>query len=194
MKRRIRVAAFPLAAAATLFASCVLMSCAGNPGPQTGDSQDTDTDTDTVADCPDLPRIDWLSEPGADPLVDGDTVTMVHGPQGGWHIGLNAGIRGNRALVFHPYVERVLSGEQLAGDGNAYELVLADWDGEACTGRMIGMVAYLDDPEGVNQEVICGLVGQQLRLGLTATDPAAQETVEASVLVVAQADPTDDCG
>ncbi|MFT4626879.1 MAG: hypothetical protein ACI8PZ_005560 [Myxococcota bacterium] len=168
----------------------VLLACT-DPAPSK-DSGDLPA-VEAVTTCPEPPRIDTLSEPDGVPLADGDTVTMVHGPQGGWHVGLSAVIRGSKALTLQPMVTRVDTGEALAGAENAFGVFLWDWDEETCIGGMQGMIAYLDDPGAVDQAYICGLVGLELDVRLSATDPETGAADEVGVRVIAALDPLDSC-
>jgi hypothetical protein len=130
-----------------------------------------------------------MAEPNGAPLVDGDSVELAHGPQGGWHVAVNAGVTGPTTIRFQPVVTVVSTGLQVGGDDNAYDLRLWNRDDAACSGEMRGMIAYLDDDPIVDQAFICSLEGELLQLDLMAGD----EPVLASVEVVGRLDPRDEC-
>jgi hypothetical protein len=158
-------------------------------------SMSTPTSAPTEVVCDEPLAIEWISEPGGDPLTDGDSVLLEHGPQGGWHVALHAGIVGAdaRSVVAHASVTLASTGDALAGDDNSFVLGMFGWAPDSCAGTMRGMLAYLDDPPGVDQAFVCGLVGQDLVVSLTVADHAgvAEDAVE--VQVVGVADPTDEC-
>lgn len=74
-------------------------------------------------------------------LNSGDSVTMVHGPQGGWHVlgSAKAGNMGQNVSI-HYTIHDVPSGEQIAN--NTYTLALRMDD--ECSGHFPGMYAYLN--------------------------------------------------
>lgn len=145
--------------------------------------------------CQRILAIEWISEIGGVPLSDGDPVTLVHGSQGGWHIALDAGIAGSasKSVLVGATVERLATGEQLAGEDNDFGLPLFDWAWQTCEGELRGMVAYLDDLPGVTLDAICRLVGQELSVTLTVEDIERSTPTERTIRVVARADPEDPC-
>ena len=74
-------------------------------------------------------------------LNSGDAVTMVHGPQGGWHI-LGSAKAGNmgQLVSIHYTIHDVASGARIAN--NTYTLALKMDD--ECSGHFPGMYAYLN--------------------------------------------------
>lgn len=158
-------------------------------------TETTPTTTPTMVSCQQSLTIDWISEAGGAPLSDGDAVTMAHGPQGGWHITVSAGILGatDNYVLGHVAAEVISTGEQLAGDDNTFWLPLFNWEGQTCAGTMTGMLAYLDDPPDIDQVRICTLGGEQLRLHLSVEGPDGIMVDETEVIVVAHNDPGDDC-
>ncbi|MFT5454265.1 MAG: hypothetical protein ACI9K2_000741 [Myxococcota bacterium] len=153
--------------------------------------QTTPSDPDGRCDHP--PRIDWLSEPAGDPLADGDPVQLVNGHQGGWHIALNASVRGPRDLWMHPVITRADTGEQLAGEDNTLTVRLWAWDPSTCIGLLTGLQARIDEPTHMDRDAICALAGARLNLMLEVTDLESDASATASVQVVAIPDPDDDC-
>ncbi len=184
----------------TLLALVALIACSGgapqsSPPTPLPPTEPTPTPPATPpAVCAEPLTIEWINETGGPPLSNGDAVTMAHGPQGGWHIAIQARIRGaaEDSVRGHAVVEVVSTGEQLAGDDNTFPLAMFDWEAATCTGTMSGMLAYLDDPPDIDQSRICELEGQQLRLFLDVEDAAGTVT-ELEVVVVASTDPGDDC-
>jgi hypothetical protein len=116
---------------------------------------------------------------------------LVHGIQGGWHIGVGGEARGPRDLDMHASVVLVSTGEQLAGDDNTFRLRLSGH--RDCQGTVIGMLAYLDDPPGVDQAMVCSWVGEEVDVTLTLTDPLTGASDALTTRVVTVADPDDDC-
>jgi hypothetical protein len=175
-------------------AALFVLSCSVADGPGEGAARGRSPggQHDAGASCPVQPEILWLSESAAEPLIEGDTVTLVHGPQGGWHVGLDTRIHGRPTQYFEPYVFLAKTGEQLAGADNGFQLPLWGFDDSTCTGDMAGMFAYLDDSPEIDQGFICGLVGQELLVGLVVTDELGA-AAEVSVVVVATPDPADPC-
>ena len=145
-----------------------------------------------VPPCTDPPDLFFLTEPGAR-WDQGDPATMVHGIQGGWHIGLTGDAHGPQTLDVAVRITQVSTGIQLAGDDNDFRMRLLSYDDEACEGTLTGMIAYLDDPGGVDQPYICSRVGEELHIWLSLTDPETGRSDSEEVTVVAVADPDDDC-
>jgi hypothetical protein len=133
-----------------------------------------------------------------EPLQDGASVTMVHGPQGGWHVE-TAGLVTASAVevsVLPRIVAPSLEDLQIAGDQQPTYLALALYDAAVCEGQFYGVRAYLDDVDpsalGMNfQEFICSLEGVELELSVDVSDLSTQETASSSVTVVAQLDSSD---
>jgi hypothetical protein len=154
------------------------------------------TDPDpTVAECAEPLGIAWIAEPGGPELAAGDPVVLAHGPQGGWHVAVNAGIVGATTgnVLAGAVVERAATGDQLAGDDNRFGLAVWGWSPSTCAGDLRGMLAYLDDLPGVDQDFVCGLVGERLRLQLQIEDLEGEGADAVELEVVAVADPADPC-
>lgn len=130
------------------------------------------------------------------PLAAGDEVTMVFGPQGGWHVDVAARVTGATADVeVRPTVRRVTDGLQLAGEQAASLLLLAGHDEETCTGDALGVRAFLDDaaPSLPYPDFICSLDGSPLEVSVEVSDFAGRSG-DASLEVIARTDPNQDCG
>jgi hypothetical protein len=191
----------------------VLVGCDGcaSDDAEDDDAGDDTDDTDGAVD-------DCLAEPmtltpgtGAAAyvaLADGDPVTIMHGPQGGWHIETAGYVQHSvQALSLHPKVTAVALGLGLAGTelpdttadppeaGDLPEFkALAFYSDATCDGQFWGVRAFVDDvvtpPNGMTyQEFICSLENQELLLEITASDLANGRSVTSSVTVVAQLDP-----
>jgi hypothetical protein len=136
-------------------------------------------------------------------LNPGDPVTIVYGPQGGWHVWTAGRVTGlGPTLRVLPGLTDLATGTPIAGlaDTDDTTILLADFDG--CSGSFAGQRAIIDDwvpPEGPLIDYICGLAGTPLRLDLavaplldstaTATGVPFAPVLTASVEVVAADDP-----
>lgn len=138
------------------------------------------------------------------PLADGDVVTLVTGPRGGFWIdtALRVQRTTGQVLVF-PTVTLVATGQVVSGiqgrydTNNVYIPLVATGD---CRGEAWGLRAYLNDfaptePPYDNgpvwMEEICALAGQTARIDWTVTDLVNERVGEASVEVVLESDPID---
>jgi len=86
----------------------------------------------------------------------------------------------------------VRTGEQLAGADNTYAMILQDHDPLTCEGDLIGVIAYLDDVP-VDLDAICALVGEEVVVGLTVTDPATGASDRFERTLITAPDPDDPC-
>ena len=124
-------------------------------------------------------------------LADGQQLTMVHGPQGGWHMLGSGRVTNTRDVVGFLYtIEAVESGVQVSW--NQYYVQLASVGD--CTGAYPGMYGYLDvaalaDGDADTPPEI--LAGQEMRLDLTVTDPDGRTATD-SRTVIAALDPMDE--
>jgi len=160
----------------------------GSSTPTADTAPSTDSATPSCGD----PQILSFSEAGAD-WAAGDPATLVHGPQGGWHVGFDARVRADRVLVAHAEVTRLDTGEVIAGEANTFTMVLFDHDTTSCEGDLVGVIAYIDDPDNVDQDYICDLAGSEVRVVLEVTDPDTGSSDQAEQTVVTRADPGDSC-
>jgi hypothetical protein len=173
---------------------------------------DTDTDTDTDADADPCAGVPFgvtaaTGGYGYQALAEGDPVTVVHGPQGGWHIWAGGAVTGGYGTVaVLPSVSVAVDGTVLAGDQPAQLVPLLP---STCGGTFFGVYAYLDDfsVTGVpNQQVICQLDGVDLDLtveiwtdfddldgdSFLSRDELSGQTASSTVRVTAARDPYDE--
>ena len=61
-----------------------------------------------------------------------------------------------------------------------------------CEGDLIGVIAYLDDVP-VDLDAICALVGEEVVVGLTVTDPATGASDRFERTLITAPDPDDPC-
>lgn len=142
-----------------------------------------------VVDCgADLPQIRVTeSRDIGVPLEDGDDVTLVHGPQGGWHVEVGVVV-----VDPEPRVELVLEIEALGEEvvRNEYSFRVNEHDG--CTGHREGLFGFLDVSALVDGEANTPpelLVGEELHL--TATVVGSQGTAVREVRLLGVPDPKD---
>jgi len=123
-------------------------------------------------------------------LSAGDPVTMVHGPQGGWHI-----LGSLRARHIHPVVDisytiqSPFHSETVSM--NNYRVLLTE--GDDCTGTFLGMYGYLiglpgEDFENIYIPDLLG--GHTLELRMDIRDLNGVE-LTSTVEILAELDPID---
>lgn len=168
-------------------------------------SDDSGTDTTAGDDDDDVVYTGCLAggisvDPGTGPdafvaLSSGDEVTLVHGPQGGWHIDVAGMVSNTEELVQvdATFVD-TSSGTLVAGDQTGVRQALVGWDDTGCSGTFYGVRTFVDDiAANVTQADICALEGAELELTLTVTalegDPPA--VAEVTTMVTAVLDPAD---
>jgi hypothetical protein len=131
-------------------------------------------------------------------LADGDVVTMIHGPQGGWHVWTSVVTHGSEPEVrIRPAIEAPDLGIRVT-DPDLESFVALVYDDAACEGTHWGERAYLDTdrdsgPKGL--EFVCSLDGQNLELTVEVADLVSGRSASGTVSVVAALDPVDvaDC-
>lgn len=127
------------------------------------------------------------------PLVEGQEVVMVHGPQGGWHVDVAARVHHvGQYVAVTPALHLVAHQEQIAGDQQAEYLELPDWTEEGCAGTFWGKRAFLDDHPGTDQRFICSLAGERAILSVVVVDLEDQRQARASGEVTLALDPNDE--
>jgi hypothetical protein len=104
------------------------------------------------------------------PLQPGDAVTMVHGPQGGWHILGSALVQNSAPIVSLHFTIHTLDGGALIAD-NTYRVLLVE--NPPCGGSFPGMYAYLNvsalaEGEADTPPELLG--GARLKMRIEATD------------------------
>jgi hypothetical protein len=160
---------------------------------------DTDVDTDTDIDdsgepvgCEDLPpRVEvGTGEAEYRPLLEGDSVVMVHGPQGGWHMLGSVRVHSMDPIVeVHFTIHDEPSGVQVSD--NTYRVAVVQ-DGE-CTGYYPGMYGYLDVSDLAAGDITTPpglLAGHTMILTMNVTDYSGLTATEER-RVVAQLDSID---
>lgn len=165
-------------------------SVGGDPVPE--DCEVTPTDTGLPADC--LCDDATLEVGGGaltfEPLAEGSPVTMVHGPQGGWHVLASARFTNLHAIVGIEYVITVAADGTVISD-NFYRVQMVR-DVE-CGGFYPGMYGYLDvralatGDRDTPPELLADV---PLVLSLTATDTEGRVATD-TIDVVAALDPVD---
>lgn len=186
-------------------ALCCLAACSGGgTGSDTATTPDTDTPTDTdVTDtdattpsdpcaAPVTLAIDNDEAAFSEPLAAGSAVTMVFGPQGGWHIWFAGDVGGaSQNVTVDTRVTQKDTGVVI-GDATV-ALALRYFDAEACTGQFAGVYGYLNAMQPASGssylDYICSLEGDTLTLEVTVTDAADGDVGVATVDVRAALDP-----
>ncbi len=130
-----------------------------------------------------------------EPRVDGDAVTMVHGPQGGWHIDLAGEITGSsRTVELVPSIVEATQMVSIAGLDQADGPVrLEGWTAKRCTGTFHRLRAVIDDvePGGSYQRFICTLEGNPFDVSVEITDLESGESLTAGFRARGALDPDD---
>ena len=124
------------------------------------------------------------------PLTDGADATMVHGPQGGWHVLGSARMSNFSPIVRIHYTVTVEATGAIVADNN-YRVEMRT-DGE-CSGYYAGMYGYLDVRELADGELDTPpelLAGQELRLTMEVADEQGAAATD-SLMVIAALDPMD---
>jgi hypothetical protein len=131
------------------------------------------------------------------PLIDGDTVTLVHGPQGGWHVETGGLVdRSESEVSIMPQVTVPDLGDlRIAGDQEPTYIALVGYDDTKCQGTFSDVNAFIDTEAGTtgldDQAFICSLVGKTLMVTVTVSDILSGRTGADTVSVIAQPDPVD---
>jgi hypothetical protein len=128
-----------------------------------------------------------------EPLADGDTITIVHGPQGGWHVETAGFVeRSQREITILPTL-RTETGQQITTNSQPEFKALVGYDEAVCQGTFYNVRAFVDDTAGPStaQENICLLEGRTLELSLTVGDIVSDRETTTTVNVVAALDPID---
>ena len=156
---------FPLTATLCLFG----LGCSGSDADSNGTGH-----TDEL--CDEGPTV---VEPGVSEfelqlLTGGESISMVHGPQGGWHVDTAAMVHGTGDVIqIIPSLILTENGESIAGLEQVPETVaLGAYDDQTCQGSVIAIRAYVDDVQRdpPYSDFICTLHGRDVDLTLTVTD------------------------
>ena len=167
-----------------LSAALLLLGCTGDH-PQ--DSNDT-ADPSCFADAPALTigsgEYDWVD------LSQQSPVTMVHGPQGGWHMLGSARIDHTEPIVRILFTIKVKDSGVVIADNTYTVQMIRDQD---CSGYYPGMYGYLDVSELADGEADTPpelLSNQPVIMEMTAEDLEGRSAT-ASLEVIAVPDPVD---
>ncbi len=123
-------------------------------------------------------------------LGDHDPVTMVHGPQGGWHIAGSVHVE-NTDPVVDVHFSIIESQSGLLVSNNTYRVMLEPRG--ACAGEFMGMYGYLfvyEMIDGLRDTPPELLTDHDLVMVMEVTDASGRHG-EASMVVVAAMDPAD---
>jgi hypothetical protein len=108
------------------------------------------------------------------PIDDATELTMVHGPQGTWHLDLAASLTGSTPKVMvSPRVTLIDEGIVLALEQDVLYAEVVNYDEDTCAGTVPGVRAFLDDhtpTSGTILEFICDLEGRELEIEVSATE------------------------
>ncbi len=170
-----------------MWLSLLWMACTGSTESGADDSEDTGP-------CAGEARVEIGD--GTDPfvpIVEDGSVTMVHGPQGGWHMLAGVRVTNTDDIVSIAYTIQTESDGVVVSDNN-YRVQLRD-EGN-CQGTYWNMYGYLDASvlaEGeldTPPELLCGA---PLRMRIAVEDGAGKGA-SAELRITAAADPLDNCG
>lgn len=101
---------------------------------------------DTAATCEDAPSAVEVGNGGVDhaPFEDGAPITMVHGPQGGWHVWVSIALTNfDPAVDIHVTITDLTRGDQLS-DLNYTMQTPAPVDCTSALGGLFGFLPYDD--------------------------------------------------
>ncbi len=128
-------------------------------------------------------------------LTGGETVQMVHGPQGGWHVDTAALIGGSGEVVqIIPAINLTESGLSIAGIEQVPQTVaLAAYDDTVCEGNIIKIRALIDDVDHPvpYSNYICSLDGKEVELTQTVTDVVTGNIGTGTARFILRIDPAD---
>lgn len=170
-----------------------LVGCSGS---DTGDGT-TDSGTDGGACGGDLAVVPGTGATGFVQLNPGDPVTMVHGPQGGWHVETAGFVTSSlQNVAVAPTLFASSLAMQIAGDQQDQFIALAQYSAEGCSGQFSGVRAFVDDVDSSTlgldyQQFICSLEGQTLELTIAIEDVGSGTSATATQTVTAQLDTAD---
>lgn len=175
----------------------LLAACSGDGGTDEGGSDAATTEPATGC-AADLSVEIGTGALAYEPLEDGDTVTIVHGPQGGWHIetGAIVSATAQEVSILPRIVVPSLGDVQIGGDQQPQFQALTLYDAAVCSGQFYGVRAFVDDleppPDGLTyQEFICSLEGLELEFSVEVSELGADGIGSDSVTVVAALDSSD---
>ena len=135
-----------------------------------------------------------------EPLEDGAAVTMVNGPQGGWHVwtsgqlvGLGPVVSVLATLVDELSAIPIAGSDDLPVTLDLSEAGTGTFTPGTCEGSFFGQFAYIDDARPMGNDsyldLICMLEGRPLAFSAKVTDEVTGAVVSDSVRVRARLDP-----
>lgn len=125
-------------------------------------------------------------------------VTMVHGPQGGWHIWTSISAQfAEQDVALLPTITIPSEGDlKISSTTAPGDFVALKYDVDTCTGTYVGQQARLDpsvvaaNPDNW-QSVVCGWAGETVHLRLDVSDLSDGRTASCEADVVVELDPGD---
>ncbi|MBX2796831.1 MAG: hypothetical protein KTR31_04155 [Myxococcales bacterium] len=186
----------------------ILWGCSGDPSTDT-DRTSTDTDTTSPTDTPTgdtgttPTKVDPCTVPALSvgtgvehyvPLGEGDPVTVVFGPQGGWHVDVGAEVFGTGQIV-SLQSSLTLTAEERTVTTKLPPQTLGLVAEDPCGWSIFGVRAFLDDASfpGSAFDYVCDLDGQTAILELTLVDAANDIELTDQVEVTLTQDPEQKC-
>lgn len=133
-------------------------------------------------------------------IDDGDAVTLVNGPQGGWHVwtsglltGLGPVVSVLATLVDEQSAIPIAGSDDLPVTLDLSEPGTGTFAPDTCAASFFGLFAYIDDAQPMGEDsyldLICMLEGRPLSFSAKVTDEASGAVVTDSVRVRARLDP-----
>jgi hypothetical protein len=169
----------------------LLLACTGTNGSDSVGGCATSGDLSPTCPCDD-PSVEIGTGTKAFQAVsEGGEATMVHGPQGGWHVLAAAQFENLAPIVSIHYTITVVSSGTVVSDNSYRVQMVADGD---CTGYFPNMYGYLDVTELADGDLDTPpetLAGQDLLLSMEVED-TDDRTATDTLTVVAALDPVDE--
>ncbi|MEQ1564884.1 MAG: hypothetical protein ABMA64_04545 [Myxococcota bacterium] len=128
-------------------------------------------------------------------LAAGDPVTLVHGPQGGWHVwtAIQSKFSEPEVSILPSITVPSMGGLTLSGDQQAQFVALL-YDEATCDGAFAGLRAYVDTDQATGPtglDLICALEGVEMELCVNVTDIVDGRSADQCVTVTAELDAVD---
>jgi hypothetical protein len=129
-------------------------------------------------------------------LVEGDSVTIVHGPKGGWHIEVGGLVEHSETeIAIRPTITVPDLGDlQISGTQQPSYYALVGYDAAVCQGTFYNVRAFVDAESDVGadpQAFVCSLAGRSLVMSVVVEDIVSGRSAAGEVAVVAELDPAD---
>lgn len=170
----------------------VLVGCGGGGDP---DGNGSDTSLGGGCTTEDITLAVGTGATAYEALADGDSVTMVHGPQGGWHVetaGLVANSEAEISIL--PALRSDSLGIEITGALQADYKALVGYDDTACSGTFYNTRAFIEtdrDTGPAGLDFVCGLAGETVTFSVVVEDIVSLRQATAEVQVVLELDPAD---